>query len=235
MATDYTVKTWNKDQKPRDVIYSMKAEHLTYTHDSPCVLSSFLLCWFWLFFIFSSLPSLFRFRFGHRLFHPVFFSRVLCCLLGFGSCYSFSIWYIYIYVSWYTWYRCILIRTYADLTFLFLSEVYDVFQLLCLIFCFYLFSTWDNLPLQSYWRLCCDHGLHCSHEFMWEQHDKRRKKKNETNIDTARSLQHVQFTWWLGLVVRCPENFTDFHWAVEIWPDFILTSPTLGAHTPNEG
>ena len=30
---------------------------------------------------------------------------------------------------------------YADLTFLFLSEVYDLFQLLCIIFCFYLFSS----------------------------------------------------------------------------------------------
>ena len=38
-------------------------------------------------------------------------------------------------------YICVLIRTYADLTFLFLSEVYDLFQLLlCIIFGFYLFS-----------------------------------------------------------------------------------------------
>ena len=28
---------------------------------------------------------------------------------------------------------CILIRTYADLTFLFLTEVYDLFQLLCVL------------------------------------------------------------------------------------------------------
>ena len=44
------------------------------------------------YFKFSSLPSLFRFRFGHRLFHPVFFVWVLCCFLGFGFCCdSFSI------------------------------------------------------------------------------------------------------------------------------------------------
>ena len=30
-------------------------------------------------------------------------------------------------------YSCILIRTYGDLTFLFLSEVYDLFQLLCVL------------------------------------------------------------------------------------------------------
>ena len=30
---------------------------------------------------------------------------------------------------------CILIRTYADLPFLFLSEVYDLFQLLCVLSC----------------------------------------------------------------------------------------------------
>ena len=35
-------------------------------------------------FISSSLPSLLRFRFGHRFFHPVLFLWVLCCLLGFG-------------------------------------------------------------------------------------------------------------------------------------------------------
>ena len=50
-----------------------------------CVLPVYLL-------YFSSLPSLFRFRFGHRLFHPIFFLWVLCCLLGFGfRCDSFSI------------------------------------------------------------------------------------------------------------------------------------------------
>ena len=67
---------------------------------SPCVLSSFLSCVVDvdLSLFFSSLPSLFRFRFGHRLFHPVIFLWVLCCLLGFGFCCdSGSIWY----VSWY--------------------------------------------------------------------------------------------------------------------------------------
>ena len=59
------------------------------------------------YFYFSPLPALFRFRLGHRLFHPVFFLRVLCCLLGFGFCCdSFSIRMI-----------CILIRMHADLTF----------------------------------------------------------------------------------------------------------------------
>ena len=45
-----------------------------------------------------------------------------------------------------------------DLTFLFLPEVYDLFQLLCVL------SFVSILPLQSYWSLSCDHGLHCSHE-----------------------------------------------------------------------
>ena len=35
-----------------------------------------------------------------------------------------------------------------------------IFQL-CIIFCFYFFSFLGNLPLQSYWSLSCDHGLHC--------------------------------------------------------------------------
>ena len=54
------------------------------------------------FFYLSSLPSLFRFRFGRRfvLFHPVFFLRVLCCLLGF-CCDSFSVSYASdTYVCW---------------------------------------------------------------------------------------------------------------------------------------
>ena len=37
----------------------------------------------------------------------------------------------------------------------------------------YIPGTWDtrqrNLPLQSYWSLSCDHGLHCSDELMREQ------------------------------------------------------------------
>ena len=97
---------------------------------SPCVLSSFLrsCCWLILFF-FSSFPS-FDFDFGHRLFHPVFFLWVLCCLLGFAFCWdSFNIWYIYI--SWY-------VRTLISPSFL--SEVYDLFQLLhvssCVFICF---------------------------------------------------------------------------------------------------
>ena len=81
---------------------------------SPCVLSSFLRSWRWFFFFFSLLPF-FRFRFGHHLIHPVFFLWVLCCLLGFGYCCdSFRILYD---VN--TSYVCILIRTYADLTFYF--------------------------------------------------------------------------------------------------------------------
>ena len=115
-----------------------------------------------LFFI-SSLPSLFRFRSGHRLFHPVFFLRVLCCLLGFGFCCdSFNIWYI-----------CTLIYTYVRALispFCFSSEVYDLLQLLGLLSTvLFVFLPWGNLPLQSYWSTSCDHGLHCSDELIWEQ------------------------------------------------------------------
>ena len=43
------------------------------------------------YFYFCLLPFV-RFRFGHRLFHPVFFLRVLCCLPDFGFCSdSFSV------------------------------------------------------------------------------------------------------------------------------------------------
>ena len=46
--------------------------------------------------------------------------------------------------------------------------------IVCIIFCFYLFSSWGNLPLQSYWSLFCDHGLHCCDELMWEQQQQHR-------------------------------------------------------------
>ena len=35
------------------------------------------------------------------------------------------------------------------------------------------FSSWGSLPLQSCRSLFCDHGLHCSHEFMWGQQQDR--------------------------------------------------------------
>ena len=72
--------------------------------------------------IFSSLPSLFRFRMGHRLSSCIF----LACLLGFDFCCdSFSIRsMIYIYILYLD--TCV---SWSHL--LFLSEVYDLFQLLC--------------------------------------------------------------------------------------------------------
>ena len=50
---------------------------------SPCVLSSFLRsCRWFIAFFFSSFPV---FDFD-RLFHPIFFLSVQCCVLGFGFC-----------------------------------------------------------------------------------------------------------------------------------------------------
>ena len=92
---------------------------------SPCVLSSFILALLMLTYLrfVSSLPSLFDFDLDIVCFHPVFFLWVLCCLLGFGFCCDslkptgmiYDIWYIYIDVR--------------SSHFLFLSEVYDLFQL----------------------------------------------------------------------------------------------------------
>ena len=122
---------------------------------SPCVLS-FLALLMLTYLTFSYLPSLFRFRLGHRLLHPVFFLWLLCCLLGFGlCCNSFNIRMI-----------CIPIRTHADLTFYFCLRYTICFSyVLCVLSSvFYLFCSSGNLPLQSYWSLSCDHGLHCSDE-----------------------------------------------------------------------
>ena len=100
---------------------------LKYAHP-PCVLSLLALLTYLYFFLLFL--TFFDFDLGIVCFRPAFFLWVLYCLLGFGFCCdSFSISYIYV---------CILIRTYADLTFL-LSEVYDLFQLLCIVFCFICF------------------------------------------------------------------------------------------------
>ena len=64
------------------------------------------------YFFFSSFP--FSTRFGHSLFHPVFFLWVLCLLVFGFCCDSFNIY---------------------ELTVLFLSEIYDLWQLLCLLSC----------------------------------------------------------------------------------------------------
>ena len=69
-------------------------------------------------FFLASLPYLFRFRFGHRLFHLVF------------SCGHYAAPSISVSARLMQHMICIFIRTDADLT-LFLSEVYDLFHSLC--------------------------------------------------------------------------------------------------------
>ena len=55
-------------------------------------------------------------------------------------------------VSWY-------VRTLIS-PFHFVWSIRFVSVIVCiLLFC--MFSSWGNLPLQSYWSLSCDHGLHC--------------------------------------------------------------------------
>ena len=43
--------------------------------------------------------------------------------------------------------------------------------IVCTYYLFFLFVFPPEviLPLQSYWSLSCDHGLHCGHELLWEQ------------------------------------------------------------------
>ena len=38
---------------------------------------------------------------------------------------------------------------------------------MCYLLFLLVFLPSGNLPLQSYWSLSCDHGLHCSDELMW--------------------------------------------------------------------
>ena len=65
---------------------------------------------------------LFRFRFGHCFILSFSCGYYVCCLIGFGFCRdSFSIWYVWWYVLYVRWSHL-----------LFLSEVYDLFMLLCI-------------------------------------------------------------------------------------------------------
>ena len=117
-------------------------------------------------FIFSSLPS-FDFDLDIVFFHPVFFLRVQCCLLSFGFCCdSFSIWYTPEYASWYV-VRTLISPLYFCLRIRFISGV------VCSIFCFYLFYSWGNSPIQSYWSLSCDDGLHSSDELIENNNNTR--------------------------------------------------------------
>ena len=77
-----------------------------------------------------------------------------------------------------------LIRTNADLTILFLSEVYDLFQLLCV-----LSSVFIGFPPEVifrskviYWSLFCDHGLHCNDELMREQQQQQQQQRQPLYI-----------------------------------------------------
>ena len=111
-----------------------------------------------------SLPSLFRFQFGQRFFFILSFSCGYYAVSSVSvsaatrSAYSY-VWYIYMYLDTYVRWSHIFILDWG---------IRFVSVIVCFTFCFYLFSSWGNFPLQSYWSLSCDHGLHCSHDLMWE-------------------------------------------------------------------
>ena len=71
-------------------------------------------------------------------------------------CDPFSIWYVFWYVR--------------DLTILFVWGIRFVSVMVVYYLLFFIcFSSWGNIPLQSYWSLPCDHGLHCTDELTLEQ------------------------------------------------------------------
>ena len=109
-----------------------------------------LFCLFFLLFL-----PFFRFRLGHCWFHPVFFLWVLvCCLLVSAATRLAIIYEMYLD----TYVRTLISPFYCCLRYT-ICFSYGVYYLL---FCI-CFSSWGNLPLQSYWSLSCEHGLHCSH------------------------------------------------------------------------
>ena len=129
---------------------------------SPCVLSSFLLFIYLFIYLFFSCFPFFDFDLD-----------VVCFILSF-YCRYYALYSVSVSVATRLAYDMMkLSDAYVRWSHLFIFVWgNDVCQLLCvrgIIFCFYLFSSWGNLPLQICWSLSCDHGLHCSDEFMWEQ------------------------------------------------------------------
>ena len=121
-------------------------------------MSSFLRCWCWLIFIFffSSFPFSIS----------IWTSFASSCLFLVGTMLSPRFRFLLRLVEHVT---CILIRTYVRHPFIVAWDMRFVSAIVCIVFCFNLFSSWGNLPIESYWSLSCDHGLHCSHDSMWEQ------------------------------------------------------------------
>ena len=123
--------------------------------------------WYSSFYYFSSLPSLFFDFFDFDL-------DIVCVILsscGYYAVSSVSVsaatglaYDILVYVSWYARNKLI-----SPFVFVWGTSTRFVSVIVCIIFCLYLFSFCGNFPLQSYWSLSCDRGLHCSDEIMWEQ------------------------------------------------------------------
>ena len=61
------------------------------------------------------------------------------------------------------------------------------------------FPSWGNLPLQSYWRLSCDHGLHCSDELV--------NVRTTTTVPVSVYAQYAtavkNLLFWLRLAAYC--------------------------------
>ena len=55
---------------------------------------------------------------------------------------------------------------------------------------FYLFSLCGKFPLQSYWSLSCDHGLHCRDELI-ENNKNNKNNNNNFGAPLEWPLDHV--------------------------------------------
>ena len=160
----YAVNTSNGGNLRNDI---RMVEHLgsivvlfaTWMTSAPCseAWPATTIHWLFYIFLFSSFP--FSILIWISFVSSCLFLWVICCLLGFGFCRdSCRIWYTE-YVSWYI--RTLISPFYYCLryTFCFSGCVYFLLFLFC-------FSSWGNLPVQSYWSLSCDHGLHRSDELI---------------------------------------------------------------------
>ena len=103
-----------------------------------------------------------RFRFGHRLLHPLSFSCRNYVVSSVSVSAETRLAYD-MHLDTYVWY--------ADLAFQLFFWGIRFVSVYCGYYLpfFTCFSSWGFLPLKSYWSLSCDHGLHCSDELMWQQ------------------------------------------------------------------
>ena len=137
-----------------------------------CLLSSFSRWWCWLIFTFFFSSFHFSISSWTSFVFILYFSCGYCAVSSVSVSAATRLaydMYLNTYVRW-------------SHLFIFVWGIRFVSVVVCVIFCFFLFSSWGNFPLQNYWSLSCDDGLHCSDELIWEQQQRTNHARDTTAV-----------------------------------------------------